>query len=102
MVMRDLLKIRIPILLRRLITMIPGLVVLGLGIDPTWALVVSQVVLSVGIPFALVPLVALTAKKALMGKWVNVRGLSWVGWFFAVVIIALNVVLIWLTVIGEA
>ena len=102
MVMRDLLKIRIPVVLRRLITMIPGLVVLGLGIDPTWALVISQVILSVGIPFALVPLVALTAKKALMGKWVNVRGLSGVGWLFAAVIIALNVVLIWLTVIGEA
>ena len=61
MVMRDLLKIRIPILLRRLITMVPGLVVLGVGIDPTWALILSQVILSVGIPFALVPLVAMTA-----------------------------------------
>lgn len=102
MVMRDLLKIRIPILLRRLITMVPGLVVLGVGIDPTWALILSQVILSVGIPFALVPLVAMTAKKALMGTWVNARPLSWTGWFFALVIIALNVVLIWLTVIGEA
>ncbi|HAJ51548.1 MAG TPA: divalent metal cation transporter, partial [Corynebacterium variabile] len=93
---------RIPILLRRLITMVPGLVVLGVGIDPTWALILSQVILSVGIPFALVPLVAMTAKKALMGTWVNARALSWTGWFFALVIIALNVVLIWLTVIGEA
>jgi manganese transport protein len=101
MVMRDLLKIRIPILLRRLVTMIPGLAVLALGIDPTWALVISQVVLSVGIPFALVPLVALTAKRSLMGRYVNARGLTLVGWFFATVIIALNVVLIWLTVTGQ-
>lgn len=101
MVMRDLLKVRVPILLRRLVTMIPGLVVLGLGIDPTWALVVSQVVLSVGIPFALVPLVALTAGSALMGRYANNRALSVIGWFFATVIIALNLVLIWLTVTGR-
>lgn len=101
MVMRDLLKVRVPILLRRLVTMVPGLVVLGLGVDPTWALVVSQVVLSVGIPFALVPLVALTAKKTLMGRYANARVLSVIGWFFAAVIIVLNVLLIWLTVTGQ-
>ncbi|AGP31702.1 manganese transport protein [Corynebacterium terpenotabidum Y-11] len=101
MVMRDLLKVRIPILLRRLVTMLPGLIVLAIGVDPTWALVVSQVILSIGIPFALVPLVALTAKKALMGRYVNRWTLTLVGWCFAAVIIALNAVLIWLTVTGQ-
>lgn len=101
LVMRDLLKVRIPILLRRLITMIPGLLILAIGIDPTWALVMSQVVLSLGIPFALIPLVALTARTSVMGRYVNIRLLSAVGWFFATVIIALNVVLIWLTLTGQ-
>lgn len=101
LVMRDLLKVRVPILLRRLITMIPGLLILGIGIDPTWALVMSQVVLSVGIPFALIPLVALTARRSVMGRYVNIRVLSALGWLFASIIIALNVVLIWLTLTGQ-
>jgi manganese transport protein len=64
---------RIPLTLRRLVTLAPTLGVLALGADPTWALVLSQVVLCCGVPFALVPLVRLTADHGLMGEGVNRR-----------------------------
>ena len=63
-IMYGLLRVRVPLILRRLVTLIPALAILWLGFDPTLSLVLSQVVLSFGIPFALVPLVALTAKRA--------------------------------------
>lgn len=62
-IMSGLLRKRVPLLLRRVVTALPALVVLGAGVNPTWALVISQVVLSVGIPFALVPLVYFTARR---------------------------------------
>ncbi|MDN5684137.1 Nramp family divalent metal transporter [Corynebacterium glyciniphilum] len=102
MVMRDLLKVRIPLLLRRLLTMLPALLILGAGVEPTWALVMSQVVLSVGIPFALVPLVAVTARSTVMGRWANPRALTVLAAVICAVIIALNVALIWLTLTGQA
>ena len=73
-VMHGLLGIRLPLLVRRVVTLIPALVVLGLGAEPSRALVVSQVVLSIGIPFALIPLVVLTARRDVMGEHVNRRG----------------------------
>ena len=63
----------IPLAVRRLVTMTPALVVLALGLDPTRSLVLSQVVLSFGIPFALVPLVLLTRRRDVMGALVNRR-----------------------------
>lgn len=102
MVMRDLLKVHIPILLRRFITILPALAILASGAEPTWALVVSQVVLSIGIPFALIPLVRLTSMSSLMGKWVNNQILSTVAWFFCAIIIALNIALVYLTFSGQA
>ncbi len=62
-----------PLLARRVITLIPALIVLGIGFDPTRALVLSQVLLSIGIPFALIPLVAFTGNKTLMGRFANGR-----------------------------
>ncbi|WP_242091209.1 divalent metal cation transporter, partial [Microbacterium lacticum] len=59
-IMQGLLRVRVPMLARRLVTLVPAIAILAAGVDPTWALVLSQVVLSFGIPFALVPLVALT------------------------------------------
>ena len=97
-VMNGLLGIRIPVLLRRTITLIPALVVLLAGADPTRALVVSQVVLSMGIPFALVPLVVLTARRDVMGEHVNRVGTTVAASSVAAVVIALNVVLVGLTV----
>lgn len=85
---------------RRLITLVPALFVLLLGIDPTRALVVSQVVLSMGIPFAVVPLVWLTASRAVMGEYVNRRVTTVLASLAAAAIVALNVVLLWLTFAG--
>jgi manganese transport protein len=96
-VMQGFIQRRIPLLLRRTLTLAPALVVLSLGVDPTAALVFSQVVLAFGIPFALVPLVLLTRDRRLMGELVN-RGVTTVtASAAAVVIIALNAVLLWHT-----
>ena len=98
MIMAGLLRKTFPLLLRRLVTLVPALAVLAVGVDPSRALVISQVVLSFGIPFALVPLVRLTANRELMGADVNHRVTSALGTAVGVVIILLNVALIYLTV----
>jgi manganese transport protein len=100
MIMQGLLRRSFPLLLRRLITLIPALVILAIGLEPSRALVMSQVVLSFGIPFALVPLVRLTSNRALMGDDTNHRLTTASGWTVAVVISLLNVVLIYLTLTG--
>ncbi|MFN8033641.1 MAG: Nramp family divalent metal transporter [Mycobacterium sp.] len=97
MIMQGLLRKSFPLLVRRLITLIPALVVLAAGVDPSRALVISQVVLSFGIPFALVPLVRLTSNPALMGSDANRRLTAVLGWGIAATITLLNVVLIYLT-----
>jgi manganese transport protein len=94
-VMAGFINIRIPLLLRRAITMIPAIVVLAVGMNPTNALVLSQVVLSFGIPLALVPLVMLTGRRAVMGAHVNRRITTILAWTCAVVISALNGFLIY-------
>jgi manganese transport protein len=100
MIMDGLLRRRIPIVVRRLVTLIPAIAILAVGIDPTRALIVSQVVLSFGIPFALIPLVRLTSDRALMGADINHRVTTALAWLTAAVIIVLNVALIYLTVAG--
>jgi manganese transport protein len=79
---------------RRAITLAPALVVLAIGLNPTDALVASQVVLSFGIPFALVPLVMLTSSRKLMGALVNPGWLSALAGTLAALIIALNAFLL--------
>jgi manganese transport protein len=93
-VMQGFIRRRIPIFLRRAITLAPALVVLGVGLNPTDALVASQVVLSFGIPFALVPLLMIAAKRDVMGDLVNPRWLSVVAGVLAAMIIALNLFLL--------
>jgi manganese transport protein len=93
-VMQGFIRRRIPIFLRRAITLAPALVVLGIGLNPTDALVGSQVVLSFGIPFALVPLLMLASKKSVMGEMVNPRWLTAFAGVLAAMIIALNVFLL--------
>jgi manganese transport protein len=97
MIMQGLLHKTFPLLVRRLVTLIPALVVLAIGIDPSRALVISQVVLSFGIPFALVPLIRLTSNPTVMGADANSRLTTALGWTVAAVITLLNVVLIYLT-----
>jgi manganese transport protein len=77
--------------------MTPALVVLALGLDPTGSLVISQVILSFGIPFALVPLVVLTSKREVMGELVNRRITTVAASVVASLIIGLNVFLLWQT-----
>jgi len=99
-VMNGLLGVRLPVLVRRVVTLIPALVVLALGAEPSNALVISQVVLSVGIPFALIPLVVLTARREVMGEYVNRRLTTAAACLVAAVVIALNGSLLGLTVRG--
>ena len=99
-IMQGLLKVRIPMLLRRLITLLPALAILAAGVDPTWALVLSQVVLSFGIPFALVPLLWLTTRADLMGEHRNRWWTTALGVLVAGLLITLNVVLLYLTFTG--
>ena len=93
-IMSGYINRRIPLTLRRLITMAPALGVLALGVDPTTALVMSQVVLSFGIPFALIPLLIFCSDPTLMGSLVNRRITTWLAWAVAALIIALNVFLL--------
>jgi manganese transport protein len=93
-VMAGFINIRIPVLVRRAVTMIPALVVLALGVSTTGALVLSQVVLSFGIPMALIPLVVLTARRDVMGVHANSRLTSAAAYGVAGAITAMNVFLI--------
>ncbi len=94
-VMQGFVGLNIPLMLRRAITMAPAIILLGIGFDPTTALVYSQVLLSFGIPFALIPLVLLTRNPAVMGTHVNRRPTSAVAMVLAGVITLLNVFLIY-------
>jgi manganese transport protein len=98
MIMQGLLNWSVPMLVRRLITLCPAVAILALGLDPTRTLVLSQVVLSFGIPFAVLPLVRLTSNPEVMGSDTNHRATTLIGWVVAVLISVLNVALIYLTV----
>jgi manganese transport protein len=100
-IMSGLLRTRVPLLARRVVTLIPALVILGVGVNPTWALVLSQVFLSIGIPFALIPLVTLTGQRRLMGAAVNSPAVQVVAWVVVGGIVALNLALIGLTIAGR-
>jgi manganese transport protein len=93
-VMAGFVRLRISLFARRALTMIPALIVLAVGVSPTRALVLSQVVLSFGIPFALVPLVLLTSRRDVMGKHVNRLPTTVVAVAIAALIGALNVFLL--------
>jgi manganese transport protein len=96
-VMQGFIGRRIPLYIRRGLTMLPALIVLGLGLPTTGSLVISQVVLSFGIPFALVPLVLVTRRADIMGVLVNRRMTTLVTSGIAALIIALNAYLLWTT-----
>lgn len=99
-VMAGLLRRSVPLLARRVITMVPAVIILALGVDPTLALVISQVVLSFGLPFVLIPLVLLTRSRSVMGSVVNHPATTAVAVVVVVLVIALNLTLIWLTLVG--
>lgn len=99
-IMQGFLRRQIPVWVRRLVTMLPSLVVISIGLDPTRTLVLSQVVLSFGIPFALVPLILFTRRADLMGVLVNHRLTTAIASAVAGVIILLNVFLLYQTFLG--
>lgn len=99
-VMEGLIHRRIPLLMRRVITLIPALVLLAVGADPTWTLVVSQVVLSFGIPFAVIPLVRLNRDRTLMGAHANGRRIHVVLVVVVALVVALNLALLALLLTG--
>ena len=99
-IMQGFLHRQIPIWLRRGVTMLPSLIVIGVGLDPTRTLVLSQVVLSFGIPFALIPLVLFTRRADLMGVLVNRRTTTGAAAVVAALIIGLNIFLLYQTFFG--
>jgi manganese transport protein len=94
-VMQGFVHFRIPLWTRRLVTVLPSLAVLSLGLDPTRTLVISQVVLSFGLPFAVIPLVLFTANKNIMGPLVNRPFTSFLAGIATLLILALNSYLIY-------
>lgn len=99
-VMKGMLHFQVKLWIRRAITLIPALLIIAFHIDATYALVISQVVLSVGIPFALIPLQIVTGGKV-MGQYRD-KALKWIGAIISALIISLNIVLIVMTVRGQA
>ena len=99
-IMQGFLERHIPIWIRRLVTMAPSLLVIGAGLDPTRTLVLSQVVLSFGLPFAVVPLVMFTRRSDIMGELVNKRVTTLAAALVAAIIVVLNVYLIYKTVVS--
>ncbi len=99
-IMQGFLHRSIPIWVRRVVTMLPSLVVIGIGVDPTRTLVISQVVLSFGIPFALIPLVLFTRREDLMGVLVNRRLTTAIAALVAGLIVCLNIFLLYQTLLG--
>ena len=93
-VMQGFIRRQIPVQVRRLVTMIPAFVVIAIGVDPSRTLVISQVVLSFGIPFALIPLVYFTSRRDLMGSLVNRKITTIAAGIVAAAIVALNIFLL--------
>jgi manganese transport protein len=100
-IMQGFLSRHIPGWLRRLITMAPSLIVIFIGLDPTRTLVISQVLLSFGLPFAVIPLVLFTSRRDVMGPLVNRRLTTIVAGVVAALIVALNLYLLYQTFFGK-
>ncbi len=96
-IMKGFINVYIPTVVRRLVTMVPALVVILWGFDPTESLVWSQVILSFGLPFAIVPLVSFTSEKALMGPLTNRRLTKVLAWTICAIILFFNLYLLYQT-----
>jgi manganese transport protein len=98
MILEGFLQVRFSIFLRRLLTLLPAMIVIGLGLDPIRILVLSQVVLSFTLPFALVPLLILCSRRDVMREFTNGMTMASLGWLAVSIIIALNLVLLGLAI----
>lgn len=96
-IMKGFINLSIPVLVRRLVTMAPAMLVIGLGFDPVYVLVLSQVILSFALPAAIIPLIILTNKRELMGELANGWVVKTLGGLIAGVIISLNILLLYMT-----
>lgn len=101
-VMKGFVNISIPVNLRRLITMLPALIIIAIGVNPMKALVLSQVALSFILPLPIIQMLFITGRKDLMGSFVNKKWVQALGILIAVVIILLNAVLLYLTFTGQS
>ncbi|MGC2606121.1 MAG: Nramp family divalent metal transporter [Silvibacterium sp.] len=99
-IIEGFLNVRFSIFLRRLLTLIPAIAVIAIGLDPLRILILSQVVLSFTLPFALVPLLMLTSNREVMKQFTNQRLTHWLGWLTISIITALNLFLLWQTFTG--
>jgi manganese transport protein len=102
MIMQGFVRRRIPVWIRRAVTMAPAFIVILAGLDPTRTLVISQVVLSFGLPFAVIPLVFFTSRRRLMGPLTNSRATIVLAAVVSTLIVSLNVVLLVLILSGSA
>jgi manganese transport protein len=100
-IIEGFLHIKFPIFLRRLITIVPALIVLAIGLDPLKILILSQVVLSFALPFALIPLLLLTNRTSVMGDFASASRTRIAGWVSVSIIITLNVVLLGQLALGD-
>jgi manganese transport protein len=97
MILEGFMEVRFSIFLRRLLTLLPAIVVIAIGLDPLRILILSQVALSFTLPFALVPLLILSGRRKVMGKFTNGRTTQSLGWLTVSIILALNGILLWQT-----
>jgi len=100
-IIEGFLDIKFSVFLRRLITIIPAIVVIAVGLDPLKILILSQVVLSFALPFALVPLLILTNRRNVMGDFTNALRTRVAGWLSVTIIVALNVMLVGQLILGD-
>jgi manganese transport protein len=100
-ILEGFLNVKISIFLRRFLTMLPAIAVIAAGLDPLKILVLSQVVLSFALPFALVPLIMLTRRAELMGDLVNNRRTNWLAYVTVAIILSLNGLLLYQTFGGK-
>ena len=99
-IVRGLCHVTVPMWACRIITLVPALTILAVGIDPTQALVVGQAILSIGIPFAIIPLARYTSNAGIMGKWANGKFTTIVFWIIVAAVVGLNIILVVLTLMG--
>jgi manganese transport protein len=95
------MQVKFSIFLRRLLTLIPAIVVIAIGLDPLKILIFSQVALSFTLPFALVPLLLLTNNRKVMAQFANGAITRFLGWLTVAIIVGLNGLLLWMTLRGE-
>jgi manganese transport protein len=99
-IIEGFLDVKFSIFLRRLLTLVPAIVVIAVGLDPLRILILSQVVLSFALPFALIPLLLLTGNSAVMGNFINRRVTHGLGWLTVTIVVSLNMFLLWQTFKG--